>query len=91
MNHKEVIDKLYTLPKGTEFWLIPLQENVIFTRDMIVKLTNTCYGSDYVFCNIQIKHDGSILQFFTGKDMTTFSDKTNGEIGISKSKLIKYE
>jgi hypothetical protein len=54
------IDKLRTIPKGTKVWSIQLQNNVIFDKDIVVKITNTVYhNDDHVFgfiCEELFKH-----------------------------------
>ena len=36
------IGDLAIIPKGTEFWSIALQETIIPTRDLVIKISNIC-------------------------------------------------
>jgi uncharacterized protein (UPF0216 family) len=39
---------IYILPAGTEIFSIALQENIKFSRDQYIKITNTIIGDDHV-------------------------------------------
>ena len=82
MKKIEVGDKL-VIPKGVEFFSISLQESVIFTRDLVIKVTNI-YSSeidpDLIF--------GTIQMVFNRMELgTSYLDKVNGEIDIRSEKL----
>ena len=83
---------LFIVPKGSEFWSIALQETVISTRDIIIKITNTCVPENhYVFGNIQLILENIALAAFIGREKAkSFLDTKNGDIGISHSPLIEY-
>jgi hypothetical protein len=86
------MDEIYILKAGTEVFSIALQENVKFCEDVIVKITNTILGNDdYVFAKLQLHVKNWDLSFAAGKNMSSFIDKTNGDIGLLKTVLIKYE
>lgn len=75
------VGELRLLEAGTKVFSIPLQENITFLNDVVVKITNTIYGSnDYCFGNIQIYS-------FIGN---CFYDKANGDIGFNFSETTKY-
>lgn len=86
------VGDLYIIPKGTEFWSIVLQENIVGTRDIVIKITNTCIPENgYVFGNIQIVLDNLQLAAFIGREKAkSFLDRKNGDIGIDYSTVIKY-
>jgi len=72
------------IPKGTEIWSISLQERVIFTKDQVVKITNTIHGNDDSFFGILQ------LQLYMHM-IPTLIDKTHGEISTSLSVTEKYK
>jgi|ERR1035437_1373372 hypothetical protein len=83
---------LFIIPKGTEFWSIALQETVIGTRDIVIKITNTCVPeNNYVFGNIQIViHNHELAAFIGIEKAKSFLNTKNGDIGIGYSTLIEY-
>ena len=94
--YKEIeIGDTYLIPKGTEFWSIALQEMIIPTRDLVIKITNRCSGGvfrNYVFGNIQVVFHNNALAGYIGKKQARgYANRTHGEIGIQYDKLMKYE
>lgn len=81
LNDEIKIDELRLLKAGTKCFSIPLQENIAFLNDVVVKISNRIYGSkDYCFGNIQIYS-------FLGDN---FHNKANGDIGFNFSETTKY-
>lgn len=91
-NYNDVaIAERFIVPRGTEFWSIGLQENIISTNDLVIKITNKTYFGDWIFGNIQVVFQNQALTYATGEDMRGYADKVNGEIGLTYSKLIEYK
>ena len=45
-----LIGKYYTIPANTELFCIEVQENIRFSKDIIVEITNTCVPNiDLIF------------------------------------------
>ena len=86
------VGDFFVIPSGTQFFSIALQENVISTRDMLIKITNTCVPeNNYVFGIIQlIFHNPQLTAIFGSEDARGYSDKAHGDIGIGYDKLIDY-
>jgi len=85
------VNKLYTLKANTEVFSIALQENIRISRDVIIKITNTIIDDDnYAFATIQMKFLNLCLSYTTGVDMSSFVDKTNGEICVPTQNLVEY-
>ena len=80
-----MINQLRLLSAGKKIFSIALQENVIFEKDVIIKVTNTCYGDDdNVFGTIQIV-TGNMPGFIP----TTY-DKAHGEVAFKISDTKVY-
>jgi hypothetical protein len=78
-----MIDKCYLLKAGKKVFSIALQENITFDRDVVVKVTNTLIDQkDWVFGNLQIKFLNLTLGSAAGKDMSSYVDKTHGELSL---------
>jgi len=90
--NKIKIGDLFVIPDGTEIWSVTLQEKVITTRDIVIKITNTCIPeNNYLFGIIQIIFNNHELAALIGASKARgFADKTNGEIGVLYDKLIDY-
>lgn len=43
------IDELRLIPKGTKFWSVKNQRNIILDEDAIVEIKHTCIGNNGVF------------------------------------------
>jgi hypothetical protein len=86
------VGDLAVIPKGTEFWSIALQEEIIPTRDIVIKITNTCYGNEgYVFGNIQLVFKNLALAQYIGLEKARgYMDQAHGDIGIGYDKLKDY-
>ncbi len=86
------VGDLFIIPKGTEFWSIALQETIIVTRNIVIKITNTCVpANDYVFGTIQLVFQNFELAALIGTEKAKgYVDKAHGDIGITYSKLIEY-
>lgn len=83
-------DNLYFLKAGTEVFSIILQENIIFSNDVFVRITHTIYNDDdVIFACVQLKFINPMISNISGKDETTFINKTHGEISTRISKLLK--
>lgn len=75
------IDELRLLKAGTKVFSTKLQENLSFSDDIVVKVTNAICGvKDYCYGNIQIYS-------FLGDN---FYNKANGDIGFNFSETTKY-
>ena len=78
------------IPEGTEFWSIALQELVVSTRAIVIKITSICMDTEYVYGNIQIVFKNLALASIIGlKQARGYNDKTNGEICIQYENLIE--
>jgi hypothetical protein len=86
------VGDLFVISKGIEFWSIALQENVISTRDIVIKITNTCIPeNNFVFGIIQLVFQNFELAALMGNEIAKgYVDKKNGEIEINYSKLKEY-
>lgn len=85
------IGELFIVPRGTEFWSIGLQESIISTTDLVIKVSNKTYFGDWIFGNIQVVFQNQALTYACGEDMRGYVDKKNGEIELTYSKLIKHK
>ena len=72
------------IPKGTKVWSIAFQRDIKFDDKLIVKIKNTCFGSDYVFVEQQ-----ELLYNTPGLIPTLI--ETKNEFGLSASKLKPYK
>ena len=83
---------IFIIPKGTKFWSIALQETIIGTRDIVIKVTNTCVPeNNYIFGKIQIIFKNLELAAFIGKEKARgYVDNANCEIGVGYSELKEY-
>jgi hypothetical protein len=77
----------YKLPKGESFWSIALQETVVSTRDLIIKVDATTHSEDAVFGKIQIVFENFPLRFFIGDAAIGYVDKVHGEIEVDYKQL----
>lgn len=77
----------YKLPKGESFWSIALQETVMSTRDMVIKVDATTHSGDSVFGKIQIVFENYPLRFLIGDAAIGYADKPHGEIEINYKQL----
>lgn len=77
----------YKLPKGEIFWSIALQENVMSTRDMVIKVDATTFSEDAVFGKIQVVFENFPLRFFLGDAAIGYADKPHGEIEVNYKQL----
>ena len=86
------VGDLFVIPNGIEFFSITLQENVIATRDIVIKITNTCIPeNNFVFGMIQLVFQNLALSQLMGNEIARgYSDKKNGEIEINYPKLKEY-
>ena len=82
--------KIYSIPPGTEFWSIALQESLSSQNELYVKVTNHCGDNPY-FGKLQLVFQNLALQQYCGKDAIGYTDKANGEISIdfAKCTLVK--
>ena len=87
------VGDLFVIPNGIEFFSIALQENVIATRDIVIKITNTCVPeNNIVFGTIQLVLHNLELSMLIGTEKARgYVNKTHGDIEILYSKLIKYD
>jgi len=75
------------IPQGTWIWSIALQETIAIQTHAVVKITNTIIDDDdYFYGTLQIQH-------FSPNPLinNSFSDKTNGEVGVSFKITHKYD
>lgn len=77
------VNDITMIPKGVIVWSISFQRNIKFEDDLIVKIVNTCVGSDYVFVKQQ-----ELL--FNAPGMIPTLIETKNEFGLSASKLKSY-
>jgi hypothetical protein len=86
------VGDLFVIPNGIEFFSITLQENVIATRDIVIKITNTCVPeNNFVFGMIQLVFQNHALaELVEYEKARGYFDKVNGEIAINYNKLMKY-
>lgn len=82
---KTEINDIRIIPKGTPFWSISNQEMITMSNDLIIQVTATCCGSDYVFAKPMQ------LIFNLAGYIPTLIGKGTDEIGISLSNTIEYE
>ncbi len=91
-NNLNTIDKIYILKANTLVFSIALQENIRFNNDVYLKVTNTLYNDDdSVFGILQGRISNLNLSFMLGKDMSSFYDKTHGDVATKLSDLTPYE
>ncbi len=81
------IGQKYILPKGESFFSIAMQEKVISTRDIVVKITNTVFDKESLFGKLQVVFENYPLRFLIGDAAIGYSDKTNGEISFNYKQL----
>ena len=86
------VGDLFVIPNGIEFFSIGIQESVISTRDIVIKITNTCIPeNNVVFGAIQLVFQNHALAGLVGNEKARgYFDKVNGEICINYNKLIEY-
>jgi hypothetical protein len=85
------IGDITVIPKGTEFWSIALQEMIIPTRDLVIKITNTCMDTGYIFGNIQVVFRNNDLARYIGLEKARgYMNQAHGDIGIQYDKLKDY-
>ena len=86
------VGDLFVIPNGIEFFSIGIQESVISTRDIVIKITNTCVPeNNVVFGAIQLVFQNHALAGLVGNEKARgYFDKVNGEIAINYNKLMKY-
>lgn len=82
-NDTSIIGNYYTLPPEELIWCINLQANIKFEKDLIVEITHTCIGSDFVFVKDKI-----LLFNFPG--MFPCLIDSLGTYGLSLSRLIPF-
>ena len=57
------VGDLFVIPNGIEFFSIGIQESVISTRDIVIKITNTCVPeNNVVFGAIQLIFQNHALE-----------------------------
>jgi hypothetical protein len=84
-----MINEYYTLKAGSEVFSIALQESVKFTRDVVVKITDSAVSNGFVFGNVQLKFENIALSAASGQNMSSYVDKANGDISLNFSDLKK--
>ena len=86
------VGDLFVIPNGIEFFSIGIQESVISTRDIVIKITNTCVPeNNVVFGAIQLVFQNHALAGLVGNEKARgYFDKVNGEIEINYTKLKDY-
>lgn len=75
----EKIGTYREIERGTTFFSIAIQENVKSDRNIVIEITNTCIGSDFVFGVIM-----NINRFFGN------SKRLNGDVSINYDKTKPY-
>ena len=86
------VGDLFVIPNGIEFFSIGIQESVISTRDIVIKITNTCVPeNNVVFGAIQLVFQNHALAGLVGNEKARgYFDKVNGEIEINYTTLKDY-
>ena len=80
----EIIGENRLIPKGTIFWSIKNQTNIMLDEDSIIEITHTCTGSDAVF----VKPKQLIFNMIGY--IPTLIGKGTDEWVISYSKTLSY-
>ena len=86
------VGDLFVIPKRIEFWSIALQETIIGTRDIVIKITNTCIPENNVVFGIieLVFHNFELAVLMKDEIAKSYIDKKNGEIEINYTKLKDY-
>lgn len=85
-------EKIYSIPPGTKFWSIAIQETVSSERELYVRETHyDAFSKKPIFGILQLKFDNLALQWYFGESAISYIDKHNGDIGIdfSECRLIR--
>lgn len=83
---KPIVGEYRLIPKGTEFWSIHNQSNIIINEDQIVEVKHTiAFNNDYVY--VKPKQ----LIFNIPGYIPTIIGKGRDEWGVTYSKTIPYD
>ncbi len=79
------IGELRVIPKGTKVWVIALQENMFFEKDVIVEITHRFFNNNKN-CFGKLK-----LVLFEYSGIPGLVDKANGDIMFSYNETKPYK
>ena len=88
-NYESIKNNIYLLSKGKEIFCITLNNNIKINEEIYVRITNTCFGLDYIFCKKLYKMNNSALPFLDCEDYIDY--EPNIDFGLSFNNLILHK